>query len=265
VLTDRTAATLRTTIAVCAIVSVMMVAGAAIDRNQLFYGHYLHLNVNVFTTTQPAQARAAVDRTTRAVAARAAADGYAIAFKPIGESPETRRDGTLTGRTIAHQLLWIGDSNFNRLMAEDKRFSSVTGPAEIAVDAPRPVVTLAEYAFGALFLLMVLSFGSTETRANDPFAAPRGMHPVVVGAQVLLLGVLGVATVGYLEHGTLVSAVIYATIVSLTLFSVARWLAISRQSWRTPFLRVAYRALVVVTLAFVPLEALAIGLTAHNL
>ncbi len=251
---------LQRVILTCGVVSILMIAAATLWRDALFYGNYLHVDVTLSATGTRARVRSVIDASRAAFARQATANGFVLSHARLSESPETRSNGTLTGRTNARQILWIYGNDFDRLIAEQHRFAALTVPAEAVAGDPHPVITLAEGAFFVLFLLMVISYGSLESRSDDPFSAPRGMHPAVVATQILLLGALGVATIGYLEQGTSVAAFIFGLLAALALLSVARWLAITQLNWQTPWLRAAFRILVAVTIAYVPLEAIVIRL-----
>jgi hypothetical protein len=114
------------------------------------------------------------------------------------------------------------------------------GKAHVRFQLSDPKVTFSagDALLLCLLLFVVFSFGATERNSGDVFAFPRGMHPVVIGAQFVALALYACFVIESTSHASpQVNPSLIAIDAALTI-SIARWLWVSRASWSSDhFLR----------------------------
>ncbi len=99
---------------------------------------------------------------------------------------------------------------------------------------------------------LCLSVVSLETRSADVARAPRGMHPVVVALQTIVLGLLILVSLTEAHLLWLLGPRVLAIILAVGLVSLAAWLYKTRDWWRdNRFLRIAYMCYIFAFLAVI--------------
>ncbi len=98
---------------------------------------------------------------------------------------------------------------------------------------PKVAFSVADALLLCLLLFVVFSFGATERNSSDVFAFPRGMHPVVIGAQLVTLALYACFMIESASHASPQLNPGLIAIDAAVTIGIGRWLWVSRASWST--------------------------------
>lgn len=103
----------------------------------------------------------------------------------------------------------------------------------IQIDGPSATLGYVDYLAFGLIATLIVSFGSFEQNRNDPLSFPPGMHPFVIGSQIVLASVL----VCWIYLGWLLGSFSWGfyLITFLAIGSLSWWFTKSVTSWRGRF------------------------------
>jgi hypothetical protein len=93
---------------------------------------------------------------------------------------------------------------------------------------PRAIFGFDDCLFVIVLILGVLLMGGTETRSNDPFASPRGTHPVVLAIAIGMIAVLPALGTSFAKTGGGVGIVGFAATCLVAMLVLIRWALLAR-------------------------------------
>lgn len=93
----------------------------------------------------------------------------------------------------ADQQIEVKAVDYAKLARLNNAVASELDPGGRSVSAVFPVPTFTTFAISIAFsyvVLLAMAIAALETRGTDVNTAPRGMHPIFIGAQTILIGLL---------------------------------------------------------------------------
>jgi hypothetical protein len=147
---------------------------------------------------------------------------------------------------LADQTVDVYSSNYAKLARLDNAIPRILDPTQKTIMASFPSGTFIPFsgliALGCLLLLCV-AVAALDTREADVSRAPRGMHPVMVGAQTALYGFLVALAIVY-AHVLAPPAALPFVVVSLVgVGLLGIWLVKTRPWWNaSTFMRRSWYA-----------------------
>jgi len=134
------------------------------------------------------------------------------------------------------------------------RLSRTLGTADDAthvrlqISGPNVTFSVADLLPICLIVLLVLSFGAAEHNRYDVHAYPRGLHPVIVAGQMLMLALFACFLITYARAGPSESRLGLLVLDGAVALSMSRWLWVTEAAWRSePRLISARRSVISLT------------------
>lgn len=144
----------------------------------------------------------------------------------------------------ADQQINVKANNYAKLARLNNAIASQLDPSGKAVSSVFPAPTFAPLAIAVAFWYVVLlttAVAALETRSADVNTAPRGMHPIFIACQTILIGSLIALAVVYIHLLAMPARLpfIFASVLGVAL--LAAWLWKTVPWWRqSRFLRFAH-------------------------
>lgn len=146
----------------------------------------------------------------------------------------------------ATQTLTIRADDYPRFARFANRINRLKDP-DIGVSFPHaPFQRLITGAFIIFLIFALVSTVALETRKADVNRSPKGMHPLMVGVQTLMYGIIAAMAIVYVHFLAGGIAGMFAILEAIFCVVLAVWLYQTRRSWaQSTGYRLAYYAYVV--------------------
>lgn len=132
------------------------------------------------------------------------------------------------------QQFHVRSTDYRSLELLERRFVPFRAlpPSFVTCFEPKAIPNARDYSFVFFLILIFVMFGALETRRDDPFSWPRGLHPVTLVCGVTLIGLLPALGIQYAYDGAGVGALGFFATCCLATAAIAMWLIISAPAWR---------------------------------
>lgn len=141
----------------------------------------------------------------------------------------------------ADQQIEVKVVDYAKLARLNNAVASELDPSGRSVSAVFPVPTFTAFAISIAFsyvVLLAMAIAALETRGADVNTAPRGMHPIFIGAQTILIASLIALALIYMHLLAAPAKIPFLFASGLGVALIVIWLWKTAPWWRqSPFLR----------------------------